>query len=591
MRVCASAILLGLSAAIVIPTPAISEPVELRLPGEDFVVKGDLVSTDGNAAIISSPKFGIIMVEPSRYICSGPGCAKIQAQGQTADSVSIQGSNTIGEALTPALIEAYAAETQMRVEKQIGASAEEVGIELKDAAGQKLAKIDLRSHGSGTAFPALAKGEAQIGASSRPIKPEEAKSITDAGFAVQPHVLALDGILVLVSPNNPVNQLSLEQIAKIFAGELTDWAQVGGTPGEIKLYARDGKSGTYDTFDTLVLKPANVKISQKASRLESSIELSDNVARDPNAIGFAGFAYLRNAKALAIRSLCGISNRPTEFNVKTEEYALGRRLFYYTTDKMASPMGKALLDYALSDASQLTITETGFISQAIDFLPFGNQQERVAFALTAPPDNFDATLMKELMTQLKGARRMSVTYRFEKNSGALELKAKQDIPRLARFLKSAPMRGKQISASRLRGRLRPIPGEHRRLPCESGLGAHSTACRRTGGDRSRQDRGQGLWRDHARGLQQYGRWTGKEPEGRSLGERVEVSQGAPRTSSARGCYPFNAEEVAFGPAAIYRLTEVSGESVNRLGVRAVLCHGPVAPAVRHAVARSEAHPR
>jgi phosphate transport system substrate-binding protein len=440
MRVSVSVMLLGLSAAI--PTTALSEQVELRLPGEDFVVKGDLVSTSGDSAIISSPNFGIIMVEPSRYICTGPGCAKLT--GQTSDAVSIQGSNTIGEALTPALIDAYAAEKQMRVEKQIGASSEEVGIELKDATGRQLAKIDLRSHGSGTAFPALAKGEAQIGASSRPIKPEEEKSITDAGFALQPHVLALDGILVLVSPNNPVNQLSLEQIAKIFAGEVTDWVQVGGVPGEIKLYARDGRSGTYDTFDALVLKPAKVKISEKAARLESSIELSDNVARDPNAIGFAGFAYLRNAKALAIRSVCGLTNRPTEFNVKTEEYALGRRLFYYTTDKMTSPVGKALLDYVLSDASQQTITETGFISQAVDFLPFGKQEERVAFALTAPPDDFDAKLMQELMTQLKGSRRMSITYRFEKNSGALELKAKQDIPRLARFLKSPPMRGKQI---------------------------------------------------------------------------------------------------------------------------------------------------
>ena len=444
MKVSLSVVLLGLSAAIVMSTSALSEPVELRLPGEDLVIKGDLLSTNGDSAIIASPKFGIIMVEPSRYSCTGPGCVKIKSQARASEAFGIHGSNTIGEALTPALIEAYAAGKQMRVEKQIGASAEEVGIELKDTAGRQFAKIDLRSHGSGTAFPALAKGEAQIGASSRPIKPEEAKSIADAGRAVQPHVLALDGILVLTSPNNPVNQLTLNQIAKIFSGELTDWAQVGGNPGEIKLYARDGKSGTYDTFDTLVLKPASVKISEKAVRLESSIDLSDNVARDPNAIGFAGFAYLRNAKALAIRSLCGISNRPTEFNVKTEEYALGRRLFYYTTDKMTSPAGKALLDFALSDAAQQTITDTGFISQAVDFLPFGKQEERVAFALTAPPDDFDTKLMGELMTQLKGARRMSVTYRFEKNSGELELKAKQDIPRLARFLRSAPMRGKQI---------------------------------------------------------------------------------------------------------------------------------------------------
>jgi phosphate transport system substrate-binding protein len=431
---------LGLLAAALVASAALSEPVELRLRTGGMVVKGDLLNTDGNSAIISSPEFGVMMVEPKHFDCSGPGCTKLTP----TSAFGIHGSNTIGEALTPALIQAYATQKQLRIEKRVGGSAEEVGFDFVEADGRKTAAIDLRSHGSGTSFPALANGAAEIGASSRPMKADEAKTLADAGLVPQAHVVALDGILVFVSPSNPIGELTLDQIAKIFAGEITDWAQLGRAPGEIKLYARDSKSGTYDTFNSLVLSPAKLKLSPKASLFESSVELSDGVARDANGIGFAGFAYLRNAKPLAIRSTCGITYRPTEFNVKTEEYALARRLFLYTTDKLRSPVAKSLLEYALSDAAQPIVADTGFIAQSIDYLSFGQQGDRFALALTAPPEDFDIGLLKEMAALLQNARRMSVTYRFEKNSGELELKAKQDVPRLARYLQSDEMKDKQI---------------------------------------------------------------------------------------------------------------------------------------------------
>lgn len=440
MRLTMIQILLGLGLLASGASLVFADPVELRLRGGDIVLNGDLLSTDGNSAILTSPKFGIMMVEAERFDCTGPGCAKLRPSG----AFGIHGSNTIGEALTPAIIEAYAASKQLRVEKRLGASAEEVGMELFEGDGRKFAAIDLRSHGSGTSVPGLASGAAEIGASSRPIKPEELKGLTDAGYAAQPHVLALDGLLVVVAPSNPVGELPLEQVAKIFAGQITDWAQLGRAPGPIKVYARDNKSGTFDTFDTLVLKPYKVKIAETASRFESSVELSDSVARDPDGIGFIGFAYLRNTKALAIKSACGMTSPASEFAVKTEEYPLARRLYYYTTDKMKSPAAKSLLQFALSDAAQQAVVDAGFINQSIDYLPFGAQAERVALALTAKPEDFDMVLMKDLVTLLQGARRMSVTYRFEKNSGELELKAKQDLPRLARYLQTDEMRGKQI---------------------------------------------------------------------------------------------------------------------------------------------------
>ena len=249
MRVTLIGMSLGLLTATLVTSAAMSEPIELRLRGGNLVVKGDLMTTDGNSAIVSSPVFGIMMIEPKNFDCSGAGCARLVPSG----AFSIQGSNTIGEALAPAFIQAYATEKQMRVEKRVGGSAEEIGFDLQATDGKMVAAIDLRSYGSGTSFPALASGAAEIGASSRPMKADEAKILSDAGLAPQAHVLALDGLVVFVSPSNPVSELTLEQIAKIFAGQITDWAQLGRAPGEIKLYARDGKSGTYDTFDTLLV--------------------------------------------------------------------------------------------------------------------------------------------------------------------------------------------------------------------------------------------------------------------------------------------------------------------------------------------------
>ncbi|MBX2804799.1 MAG: OmpA family protein, partial [Hyphomicrobiales bacterium] len=175
-------------------------------------------------------------------------------------------------------------------------------------------------------------------------------------------------------------------------------------------------------------------IAVSAKRYASSVELSDSVTRDPNGIGFIGFAYIRNAKPLIIGTNCGIVSRPTEFAVKTEEYALARRLYYYTTNRLSSEHARGLLDYALSDTAQPVITDAGFINQDIEMLAMSDQGERLAQALTAAPEDFNAALMQDLAVTLSGAQRLSVTFRFEKNSGDLEQKALQDAQRLARYL-------------------------------------------------------------------------------------------------------------------------------------------------------------
>jgi phosphate transport system substrate-binding protein len=412
--------------------------VTLVLRSGGFSLMGELVASDAGSFVIKSDRFGVMAVESAKFDCAGAACPKT-----AAGMLAIHGSNTIGAQLMPNTIERFAELEGYTLEKIVGGDPEQVLYKVTGRDGKDFGSIDLQSHGSNTAPPDLLQGKAQIGEMSRPIKAEEAKAITDAGIELKSHVFALDGVVVLVSPQNPVKALNLDQIARIFSGEAKDWSEVGRSPGKIKLYARDAKSGTYDSFDSLVLKPRNLKLSPGAKRFESSPELSDETARDPDGIGFAGFAYIRNARAVMISSACGIVSQPDVFTVKTEDYPLSRRLFLYTTASVP-PLGRRILDYALSDKAQDTISEAGFINQRIDLQEFDLQTNRLAPALLVPDAEFKYPYMRDLVNDLRTARRLSVNFRFQRNSAALDDKARQDISRLARFLKSDAVRFKEI---------------------------------------------------------------------------------------------------------------------------------------------------
>jgi phosphate transport system substrate-binding protein len=409
------------------------EEVTLSLKGGSFTIIGELMAAPTGSFVVKSEKFGVMAVEASKFECVGTSCPHSYPAALT-----IHGSNTIGAQLMPNTIERFAEIEGYLVEKVLGSDPEEVVYKLSQKeGGSDAVSIELQSHGSNTAPPDLLNGKAQIGEMSRPIKPEELKAIADAGLKLSTHVFALDAVVVFVSPQNSVKALSLDQIGKMFAGEIKDWSEVGRSPGKINLYARDAKSGTYDTFDNLVLKPRHLKISAEAKRFESSPELSDETARDPNGIGFAGFAYIRNAKALAISSDCGIVSPPDVFSVKTEEYPLSRRLFLHNVDS-TPPIGNKLLSFALDDQAQDTISEAGFVNQRLDAQSFEQQTGRLAPALLVADKDFSFSYMRELVNGLKNAARLSVNFRFKRNAVILDEKARQDIPRLARFLRSDP---------------------------------------------------------------------------------------------------------------------------------------------------------
>jgi phosphate transport system substrate-binding protein len=339
----------------------------------------------------------------------------------------LHGSNTVGEQLAPALVKGWLAQDGFdRVEVTQQADLERI-ITGIDASGQRLS-VQIHAHGSSTSFGDLAAGRADIGMSSRRIRPAEVEQLMALGQLDDPRhevVLGIDGLAVIVHPDNPITALDIEQIRGIFSGRIRDWQAVGGRPGAITLYARDEKSGTFDSFDSMVMQGDS--ISDRSRRFESSSELSDLVAGDRNGIGFIGLPYIRQARALAVAS-GDVQVLPERFSSATEDYPLSRRLYLYVPEGELAGPGGDFARFVVSDAGQRIVDEIGFVGQAIETRAL------------APPEHAP----ENYRNFVRGALRASMNFRFERGLPELDSKSQRDLERLVEFLREPANRNYRL---------------------------------------------------------------------------------------------------------------------------------------------------
>ncbi|MGX0891348.1 phosphate transport system substrate-binding protein [Pseudomonas sp. ADAK2 TE3594] len=312
----------------------------------------------------------------------------------------IQGSNTIGAALGPALVEGLMREQGLlKVHRETPDKANEQRIVGETVQGRRV-EVEVAAHGSSTGFKALKNASADLAASSRPIKDSERLELEPLGDLKSPvaeQVIAIDGLAIILHPHNPLKQLNTVQLARIFSGEAKTWEELGGTGGTIHLYARDDQSGTYDTFKELVLSPRGKTLSGNAKRFESSEQLSDAVSLDPQGIGFIGLPYVRQAKAVAIVDGDSLAMLPVNSLIATEDYPLSRRLFFYLSPNGKNPWAKALVKFAQSSKGQAIVAANGFIAQTVQ-----------AMAVTP-----NALMPEGYQALSRHAQRLTVNFRFE----------------------------------------------------------------------------------------------------------------------------------------------------------------------------------
>ena len=355
-------------------------------------------------------------------VVAAPEPATSVAPPRTSD-LRLCGSNTIGAELAPALVEAF---LRHKGAASVARSVEPEHSRLSAKLGTGELVVDIRAAGSATAFEGLVAATCDLGMASRAINAKELASLSAAGHGdlsspATEHVVGLDGIAVIVHPNNPLTTLDRSQLHDIFTGKITDWSGVGGAPGPITLLARDAKSGTFDTFKNLVL--GSDPISQAARRLAQSDVLADGVASDPSAIGFIGLAYVRSAKALAVGDPGAPPKLPTSFTVTTEQYMLSRRLYMYSTPRPRTPLVAELVSFVLSTPGQAVVRDTNFIDLSVAL---------------RDGEPCDARCPRTYALAVAHAQRLSLDFRFRTGSEEIDSRATRDLDRVIQLLRTTP---------------------------------------------------------------------------------------------------------------------------------------------------------
>lgn len=215
--------------------------------------------------------------------------------------------------------------------------------------------ISYEGVGSSNGIKGVLSGQYSLGAASRDPKDKETAE------GVRPIRVALDAIAPVVNKNSvTISNLTIEQLAKIFAGEITNWSEVGGADGEIVVFNRDESSGTFETFEKLVMGKADLDFMAAAGVVTSNGDMAAKVGATPNAIGYVGLGFVeeKGLKPVSVNSV-----EATVSNVYNESYPIWRFLnVVYVEETGLGEVEKAFVEYILGSDGQAIVEEEGFIS-------------------------------------------------------------------------------------------------------------------------------------------------------------------------------------------------------------------------------------
>jgi phosphate transport system substrate-binding protein len=267
-----------------------------------------------------------------------------------------------GSSSTPASTPSTAAQTGT-----INVSGSDTMVNLAQAWAEKYntanpgVVITVKGGGSGNGIAALINKTVDFADSSRKIKAEETSAATAAGVTPVETEVAKDGLVIIVNSANTVPGLTKEQLGKIYAGEITNWKDVGGADATIVLLGRDSSSGTYGFVKDEVLGklPNKPEYSKSMKNLQSTQAIVDEVGKSANAIGYVGLGYENNT----IKPVAIDGTQSSVATVLDGTYALSRGLFMYSNGEPAG-VQKAYIDWILGAEGQALVKEQGFVPLA-----------------------------------------------------------------------------------------------------------------------------------------------------------------------------------------------------------------------------------
>ena len=299
-----------------------------------------------------SKKYKILILVLIGLVFLGIGCA-----GKNSEGSSIAQNNSSGG--TP-LQETTAVKSQ-----SISVKGSDTLLPLAQAEVEKFLNenprksVSVTGGGTGVGIAALIDKGVDIATASREMTTDEIKKANTNGINPLEHIIAYDGITVVVHPKNPISKLTFNQLQGIYNGSISNWKQVDGEDKQISVISRDTSSGTYADFKKDVLLGDEVRPDALTQATTGGIVTE--VAHNQNAIGYIGFAYVDNSiKVLSLDKGNG-SVLPTTQSILSGTYPLSRSLYFYTNGEPKEGLIKDFCDFVLSEKGQNIVSEVGFI--------------------------------------------------------------------------------------------------------------------------------------------------------------------------------------------------------------------------------------
>ena len=425
--------------------PVAAQDVTLTSQDGKVEIVGTLLGFDGEFYRVET-KFGELTIDSSGVLCDGPGCPSLT---NFVAEVVFSGSSTMAEVLLPALVEGFALRNGL-LTKRTALEGARFEYSLLDASNSEpVARFTFRVSNTDDGFADLLANEADIVMALREIRAEERKRAYEAGMGDmtgrnRSRVLALDAMVPVVAPDNPLGRISTPELARVFAGQITNWMDLGGPDAPIALHLSASGAGLAQAVEDRLLKPGNLPLAGEITRHDRSSLLARGVVIDPFAIGLASFAETGTARVLTLTGACGFSLSANRRSIKTEDYPLTSPMFLYLPARRLPKMAREFLTYTNSPAAQLVIRRSGFVDQAPEQIAIDAQGDRLSNAIRAAGEQVPLDELQRLITLLEPMQRLTTSFRFEAGSTRPDAQSRANMTQLARALEAGRYDGKQL---------------------------------------------------------------------------------------------------------------------------------------------------
>lgn len=407
--------------AALFPCLAAAQDVTLTSRDGALSIPGTLQGFDGEVYRIDSP-YGPLTIDALGVICDGPACPDLSAPKAI---IRIVGEADAGAALIPGLIVSFAKARGLQLASGLSPNAPAI---LTDPETQRvLAEISFRPLSPQDARAEIKSGRAEL----------MLASVTEPDLGNK--AIALDALVPIVAADNPTPGISTINLAKVLAGEITNWAEIGGPDMPLVLHGLKPDSEFQRALTVRLGKESVATVIHADLRA-----LAIAVAKDPWAIAITGRAAIGRAQLLPLSDSCGFPLLPSTLAVKAEDYPLTLPLYLLTPRRRLPLMAREFLEFFALPAAQTAIAASGYIDRSPERQPMTADGLRLINAIQGAGEETTLSDLKRLADVMDGADRMSLTFRFNDGTSQMDASSRENLADLARLLEVDGFRNTEV---------------------------------------------------------------------------------------------------------------------------------------------------